>query len=137
MDIQELTKNYRERFNAYYREEETASGQKKGRKAARKTARPNFLEEVIRPVLDALPGLLPGYGFAKTTDDYAMYGDYYRIKAGIVLVGGFSIDGDFNLSFTPLFHGKACGKSCRIDSMEQLVGIIREQFDRREVKMKG
>jgi len=31
MDIQELTKNYRERFNAYYREEETASGQKKER----------------------------------------------------------------------------------------------------------
>ena len=67
----------------------------------------------------------------------AMYGEYYRIKAGIVLVGGFSIDEDFNLYFTPLFHGKACGKSHKIDSIGQLVEIIREQFERREVKMKG
>lgn len=63
-----------------------------------------------------------------------MYGEYYRIKAGIVLVGGFSIDEDFNLYFTPLFHGKACGKSHKIDSIGQLVEIIREQFERREVK---
>ena len=51
---------------------------------------PNFLKDVIRPILDTLPDLLPEYGFTKTTDDYAMYGEYYRIKAGIVLVGGFS-----------------------------------------------
>ena len=58
---------------------------------------------------------------------------------GIVahVVGGFSIDEDFNLYFTPLFHGKACGKSHKIDSIGQLVEIIREQFERREVKMKG
>ena len=55
-----------------------------------------------------------------------MYGEYYRIKAGIVLVGGFSIDEDFNLYFTPLFHGKACGKSQKIDSIGQLVEIISE-----------
>ena len=97
----------------------------------------NFLKDVIRPILDTLPDLLPEYGFTKTTDDYAMYGEYYRIKAGIVLVGGFSIDEDFNLYFTPLFHGKACGKSHKIDSIGQLVEIIREQFERREVKMKG
>ena len=56
-----------------------------------------------------------------------MYGEYYRIKAGIVLVGGFSIDEDFNLYFTPLFHGKACGKSHKIDSIGQLVEIIRDE----------
>ena len=58
-------------------------------------------------------------------------------RKGRKLVGGFSIDEDFNLYFTPLFHGKACGKSHKIDSIGQLVEIIREQFERREVKMKG
>ena len=136
MDIKELTERYRERFEDYYRQDENATGAK-GRKRKKTPEVPNFLNEVIRPILDALPDWLPGYGFKKTTDDYAMYGEYYRIKAGIVLVGGFSIDEDFNLHFTPLFHGKACGKSHRIDSIGQLVEIIRGQFERREVKIKG
>ena len=32
---------------------------------------------------------------------------------------------------------KPAGKSHKIDSIGQLVEIIREQFERREVKMKG
>lgn len=135
MDIQKLTEKYRERFDAYYRQIEEGSGKRKG-KTKKGTERPNFLGEVIRPVLDALPDLLPEYGFAKTTDCYAMYGEYYRIKAGIVLVGGLSADENFGLVFTPMFHGKACGKEYRIDSMDRLVELIREQFKRREVKTK-
>ena len=69
----------------------------KGRKRKKEVETPNFLKDVIRPILDTLPDLLPEYGFTKTTDDYAMYGEYYRIKAGIVLVGGFSIDEDFTV----------------------------------------
>lgn len=65
-----------------------------------------------------------------------MYGKYYRIKAGVVLIGGFSINEDFGLFFTPLFHGKACGKSHRIDNMKQLVKTISEEFEKREVKMR-
>lgn len=97
---------------------------------------PNTPGEVIRPILDMLPELLPKYGFTKTTDEYAMYGKYYRIKAGVVLIGGFSINEDFGLFFTPLFHGKACGKSHRIDNMKQLVKTISEEFEKREVKMR-
>ena len=58
-----------------------------------------------------------------------------KIRCTFQLVS--TIDEDFNLYFTPLFHGKACGKSQKIDSIGQLVEIIREQFERREVKMKG
>ena len=136
MDIKELTERYQDRFDAHYLQDDNGTG-RKGRKRKKEVETPNFLKDVIRPILDTLPDLLPEYGFTKTTDDYAMYGEYYRIKAGIVLVGGFSIDEDFNLYFTPLFHGKACGKSHKIDSIGQLVEIIREQFERREVKMKG
>jgi hypothetical protein len=108
MDIKELTERYRDRFDAHYLQDDNGTG-RKGRKRKKEVETPNFLKDVIRPILDTLPDLLPEYGFTKTTDDYAMYGEYYRIKAGIVLVGGFSIDEDFNLYFTPLFHGKACG----------------------------
>ena len=70
--------------------------------------------EVIRPILDSLVELLPEYGFTKTSDKYAMYGEYYRIKAGIVLIGGSSINDDFGLVFTPLFHGQPCGESAEV-----------------------
>ena len=116
MDIKELTEKYRERFEAFYHTE-GSNTDRKGNRRKRTEESPSFLKEVIRPILDMLPELLPKYGFTKTTDEYAMYGKYYRIKAGVVLIGGFSINEDFGLFFTPLFHGKACGKSHRIDNM--------------------
>lgn len=93
MDIKELTERYRDRFDAHYLQDDNGTG-RKGRKRKKEVETPNFLKDVIRPILDTLPDLLLEYGFTKTTDDYAMYGEYYRIKAGIVLVGGFSIDED-------------------------------------------
>ena len=89
-----------------------------------------------RPVLDELPNLLPGYGFKPTTDSYAMYGEYYRIKAGITLLGGITIKEDFNLVFTPLFHGQPCGKQHDINSMDDLLAALKEQLERREVACK-
>nr|DAE30240.1 MAG TPA: hypothetical protein [virus sp. ct5rm7] len=134
MDIQKLTDNYRERFEAFYGQSaENISGKKKKKL---QPERPNYLCEVIRPVLDALADLLPEYGFSKTTDKYAMYGDYYRIKAGIVLIGGFSVNEDFGLIFTPLFHGKPCGEGQKITDSRQLVNVLRKEFEKRKVKMK-
>ena len=43
---------------------------------------------------------------------------------------------EFELLFTPPFHGKACSKSHRIDNMKQLVKTISEEFEKREVKMR-
>jgi len=132
MDIQKLTENYRKRFDAFYGQDAT---EKSGRKKKNtRPERPNFLDEVIRPVLDALADLMPEYGFTKTTDKYAMFGEYYRIKAGIVLIGGFSVDEDFGLVFTPLFHGAPCGEEQKITDLQQLVEVLRKEFERREVK---
>lgn len=86
MNIQTLTKNYRERFVAFNKRIDEIGTDPK--KKTRLGQSPNFLKEVLRPVLDELPNLLPGYGFKPTTDSYAMYGEYYRIKAGITLLGG-------------------------------------------------
>lgn len=134
MDIQKLTEDYRKRFDAFHGQ--SAMGNSGGKKKKVQPERPNFLAEVIRPVLDALEEQLPEYGFSKTTDKYAMYGDYYRIKAGIVLIGGFSVDEDFGLLFTPLFHGKPCGKGQKITDSQQLVDVLRKEFEKRKVKMK-
>ena len=134
MDIQKLTQDYKERFFAYA-EQVAENPPKKGKKKSELES-PNFLKEVIRPILDALVDLLPEYGFAKTTDKYSMYGEYYRIKAGIVLIGGFSIDDDFKLLYTPLFHGKPCGESCEVIDIAQLVNTLRREFERRGIKTK-
>lgn len=134
MDIQKLCDNYRERFEAFYGQPAGNIPGKKKRKP--QPERPNYLCEVVRPVLDALATLLPEYGFSETTDKYAMVGDYYRIKAGIVLIGGFSVNENFRLVFTPLFHGKPCGEEREITDSRQLVDILREEFEKRKVKMK-
>ncbi len=62
--------------------------------------------------------------------------EYYRIKAGIVLIGGFSVDEDFGLVFTPLFHGAPCGEELKITDSQQLVEELRKEFEKREMKMK-
>ena len=134
MDIQKLTQDYKERFFAYA-DQVAENPPKKGKKKL-DVPSPNFLAEVIRPILDSLVELLPEYGFTKTSDKYAMYGEYYRIKAGIVLIGGFSIDEDFKLLYTPLFHGKPCGESCEVMDITQLVNTLRREFERREIKKK-
>jgi len=138
MDIKKLTQDYKERFFAYSEQvAENPSSKKRGGKPKKETIpAPNFLKEVIRPILDALAGQLPEYSFSKTTDKYMMYGEYYRIKAGIVLIGGLSIDDDFRLMFTPLFHGKPCGKSCEVVELSQLVITLRQEFERRGIKIK-
>ena len=134
MNIQTLTKNYKERFVAFNKRiEEIGTDPKKKAKLGKS---PNFLKEVLRPILDELPDLLPGYGFKPTTDTYAMYGEYYRIKAGNTLLGGITIKEDFNLVFTPLFHGQPCGKQHDINSMDDLLAALKEQLERREVACK-
>ena len=90
MDIKELTEKYRKRFEAFYHTEGSNTDRKgSGRKRTEES--PGFQKEVIHSILDTLPELLPRYGLIKTTGDYAMYGKYCRIKAGAVLIGGFSI----------------------------------------------
>lgn len=134
MDIQKVTQDYKDRFFAYS-EQVTEKPVKKCKKKGN-LKYPNFLAEVVRPILDALADLLPEYGFSKTTDKYAMYGEYYRIKAGKVLIGGLSINDDFGLIFTPLFHGRPCGASCCVANIAQLANALRQEFERRGLKPK-
>lgn len=96
MDIQKAMKDYQIHFDEYYRQFGS-----KAPKNQKKLERPNFLNEVILPILNTLPEAMPGYNFAPPPADYTMYGEYYRVKGGIILYGGFSISDNFELLFTP------------------------------------
>lgn len=130
MDIKELTADYRRRFEAYNRQfdEDSPKRRKAGKNAL---PCPNYLNEVVRPILDSLPGRLPQYGFRPLPDNYAMYGEHYRIKTGVTLIGGLSVGEDFEPVFTPMFHGKTCGEPTVLSDMEQFVKIIGTLSERR------
>lgn len=127
MDIQKAMKDYRKHFDEYYSQfgSKTPAKQKK-------QERPNFLQEVIIPILNALPEAMPGYNFIPPPADYSMYGEYYRVKGGIMLYGGFSIGDNFELFFTPLFHGQPTGKPIEISTLNQLVGILQSIYKQRK-----
>ena len=125
MNIKALTEKYKKHFHEYY---SLLDGNTDGRQPP---ARPDFLQEVILPILDRLPEALPGYGFKPPEKGYAMYGEYYRSKCGITLLGGFSVNEKFELFFTPLFRSRPCGKPVRVTDMEQLSTELLKQIRRK------
>lgn len=127
MDIQKAMKDYQTHFNAYYSQFGSKIPVEK-----KKLERPNFLQEVINPLLNALPEAMPGYNFVPPPADYSMYGEYYRIKGGIILYGGLSIGDNFELFFTPLFHGQPIGEPVEISTLNQLVGILQSIYKQRK-----
>lgn len=127
MDIQKAMQDYQKRFDEYYSQFGSKSAAK-----LKKLERPNFLQEVIIPILNTLPEAMPGYGFEPPPADYSMYGEYYRVKGGIILYGGFSIGDNFELFFTPLFHGQSCGETVEICTLSQLVEILRNIYKQRK-----
>lgn len=127
MDIQKAMKDYQIHFDEYYRQFGS-----KAPKNQKKLERPNFLNEVILPILNTLPEAMPGYNFAPPPADYTMYGEYYRVKGGIILYGGFSISDNFELLFTPLFHGQPSGETVEICTLTQFVEILRNIYKQRK-----
>lgn len=127
MNIQKAMQDYQKRFDEYYSQFGSKSPAKQ-----KKLERPNFLKEVILPILNALPEAMPGYNFAPPPADYSMYGEYYRVKGGIILYGGFSIGENFELYFTPLFHGQHCGESIEIYTLNQLVKVLQNIYKQRK-----
>ncbi|WP_302303584.1 hypothetical protein [Culturomica massiliensis] len=55
--------------------------------------------------------------------------NYYRIKVGIIMVGGFSVpDGeDFLIYFTPFKHRIPVGEKTKVENTEQLGQFIKNQ----------
>lgn len=126
MDIKRLTKDYKKQSDDYYNWFDD-----NGKRKKKQPKQPNFLRQVILPILNALPEVLSECGFTPPTDDYAMYGEYYRIKCGIMVLGGISIGDNFELYFTALFHGQPYGQKVEITTLNQLVEILRDIHNQR------
>lgn len=126
MQIKELTENYRKRFDAHTKQVQKMY-QKNGKATQKVLDTPNYVKEVILPVIKSLAQEMPDLPVVvPDPQKYALYGDHYRIKVGIRTVGGLSFPtgGDHNLYFTPLWHGQPCGAKVRITQIDKLVKEI-------------
>lgn len=129
MDIQDLVSAYENRWNEHVRRIEAAF--KGGKKVKEVTdACPNYLEEVIIPTYRLLAESLPGYQI-KIPDPktYRPIKDYYRVKVGVTVVGGFSVpeSDDFSVFFTKMRHASPSGEKRKINRLNDLTQLVINQ----------
>ena len=122
MKIQLLINAYRRNANAFY----AAVSNNTLRKKKEVPAKPDYLAEVVVPILNELIRLLPEYRLNPPDESYAMRSDYYHIHYGKLTVGGLQPDEDYNLTFTPLGKQKPIGPCVPIRSMDELVAQVRQ-----------
>lgn len=88
------------------------------------------MEEIIIPAIRLLAEAMPGYKI-KIPDPktYRPIKDYYRVKAGITVVGGFSVpeSDDFTLCYTQMWYGRPMGEKYQIESLGALIQLIVNQ----------
>lgn len=93
---------------------------------------PNYLEEVIIPACHSLAEYMTEKEKIKIPDPKTYYPvkNYYRIKVGITMIGGFSVpDGeDFSIYFTPFKHKIPVGEKIKVENTEQLGQLIKTQL---------
>lgn len=131
MEIKQLIDAYRQRTDAYYKEIEQACASRINGQKLKIPPAPNYLLEVIIPVLRSLARNMPGRQI-KIPDPktYFPIKGYYRIKVGITTVGGFAVPEkeDYSLYFVPMRHGKPSDGKFQINDMGNLVQLILNQL---------
>lgn len=131
MEFRQLIDAYRQRMDAYYKQIEQACASRINGQKLNIPSTPNYLTEVIVPVLRSLAKDMPGYKI-KIPDPqtYFPIKGYYRIKVGITTVGGFAVPEkeDFSLYFVPMRHAKPSSGKYRITNTEDLVQLIINQL---------
>lgn len=94
---------------------------------------PNYVDEVIRPILRMVAEALPEYGFTvPSSKQCKLISGLYQIRTPIVCLGGLSYPTKNNrkLYFAPLFHRKA-GEKQEVKTLEQLVEMLRAELNKR------
>lgn len=133
MNIQKIIDAYTKRLDAYMLEIEKSYASKKGKQKPLSIS-PNYIEEVIIPVLQGTSDIMPEDKKIKVPNakTYFPIKEYYRIKVGLTVVGGFSIpDGeDFSIYFTPLKSAMPIGEKVKIETIEQLCQCILMKLDK-------
>ena len=94
---------------------------------------PNYVDEVIRPILRMVAEALPEYGFTvPSSNRCTLVNGLYQIRTPKVCLGGLSYPTkhDYKLYFAPLFHRRA-GEKQEVKTLEQLVKMIRAELNKR------
>lgn len=130
MDIQDLVSAYESRWKEHISRIEAAF--KGGKKVKEITDTcPSYLEEVIIPTYRLLAESLPEYQI-KIPDPktYRPIKDYYRVKIGITVVGGFAVpeSDDFSLFFTKMLYGTPIEEKQKINSLNDLTQLVMNQM---------
>lgn len=132
--IQPLIDAYTARLDAYMLEIEKSCTSKKKNKPKLEMVSPNYIEEVIIPVLQGVADIMLKGKKVKVPNakTYLPVKEYYRIKVGVTTVGGFSVpDGDdFSIYFTPLKSANPIGEKAKIHTIEQLYQCILMKLDK-------
>ncbi|MDL2320455.1 hypothetical protein LJC45_04910 [Alistipes sp. OttesenSCG-928-B03] len=129
--IKPLMKEYRIRFDAWLIQ--AAKGcPSKGRKKAVPLTAPNYLSEVILPVLNALIRKMPDHCIEiPDPKTYEIWNDIYPIVIHKRTIGGLTFPefGSQELHFIPLRRRKIVeGEKVRVTSIKQLEKIIRNEL---------
>lgn len=131
MEFKQLIDTYRRRMDVYYKKiEQTCASRINGEKTNLPPA-PNYLLEVIIPVLRNLAENMPAYKIKiPNPQTYLPIKGYYRIKVGITTVGGFVVPEkeDFSLWFVPMRHAKPSSEKYTVMNTENLVQLILNQL---------
>lgn len=124
MDIRQLVEDYRTNADAFY----SAITKGSYRKTSIKGPSPDYMREVVLPVLNELVRRLPECRLNPPDKSYVMRNDFYHIQAGQMSVGGLQPDEQYNLTFTPLIRQKPAGPRVTVESFDQLAEQVKRAF---------
>lgn len=130
--IKQLTKDYQERFNAWVNQTTRGGKKQRGRKKAPIPETPNYVIEVIAPIIIELARCMPDH--LVEIPDPETYGigagDMYHINIRNRSIGGLTYlnYGESEIHFIPVSSGKISKERLPVSSIQQLEYIVRKQL---------
>lgn len=128
-DIQELLDTYNARLDVYFDKIERTCKFSNNSNIPTNAKSPNFMVEIIMPIYQSMAKFLIKKGIDVKIPDpntYYLIGNYFRIRAGGKIVGGFSISNGHPIAiyFTHFNHTTPIGEKVKITDIEQLCQLI-------------
>lgn len=115
MNIKNLVAAYRRNAEAFYA---AVIDTRNNKKTHGHAAPPNYLAQVIIPVLRELVRRLPD-------ESYVLRMGYFPISSGLLVFGGLRPDQNYNLTYTPLYKKKGVGETVTINTLDELVAYVK------------
>lgn len=121
MNIENLVEAYRQNAEAFYA---AVIDTRNNKKTYGHAMPPNYLAQVIIPVLRELILRLPECRINKPDESYVLRMGYFPISSGLLVFGGLRPDQNYNLTYTPLYKKKGVGETVTINTLDELVAYV-------------